>query len=322
MSVAPEEWRPILIVGMPRSGTSLLSAMLSAHPGLSISPESHLLSKWRLEYGPHALDSSAGFDAFWTAYTNYQSFKHFGLDADTTRQRILSLGPPSWKTIFMGLVLAYGEKMAMPRCGEKTPGHFEYLDELLRWFPLARVVFLVRDPRAVTASMMRVPWGHEFAHLHARKWSESVGILERLAKDERVLGVRYEDVIDRQEETLQAICAHVGEAYSPTMLRPTPETSPLINRTDWATEHLNKTHEPVSRESVEKWRKHLTPYQVAVVELEAKAGMARHGYSPTTSGLTAGQRMTYAMQRTRHFARRARLMMTQPELLLRKLHAG
>lgn len=319
MSVLPEEWRPVLIVGMPRSGTSLLSAMLSAHPALSISPESHLLSKWRLEYGPRALDTSDGFDRFWRDYAACQSFQHFGLDPDATRQQIIALGSPSWKTTFMGLVSAYGEKMGMPRCGEKTPGHFEHLKDLLSWFPNARVLFVVRDPRAVAASLMRVPWGHDLAHLHARKWCESIETLDRHKSDARVHTVRYEDVIERQEEALRAICSHIGEAFAPEMLRPSPETSPLINRTEWAAGHLAKTHAPVSNESVGKWRKHLSPYQTAVVEWTAQKEMARFHYAPTTTALTLAQRMQYGQQCALHAARRARLLVTHPELLVQKL---
>jgi hypothetical protein len=319
MSVLPEEWRPIFIVGMPRSGTSLLSAMLSAHPRLAISPESHLLSKWRLEYGPRALDSSEGFDRFWKAYTEYQSFKHFGLDPDLTRQRILSIGPPSWKHTLMGLVQAYGENMDMPRFGEKTPGHFEHLGDLLTWFPNARVLFLVRDPRAVTASMIRVPWGHDLAHLHARKWRESVAILDSYKSDGRVLLVQYEHVIQKQEETLRAICKHIEEDYDPCMLRPTPDTSPLINRTEWATEHLNKTHQPVTNESLEKWRKQLTPYQTAIVEWTTRTEMARFGLEPATRGLSLAHRIQYLQQRGVHFGRRIKLLLTNPELLGQKL---
>ena len=56
---------PIFIVGMPRSGTTLLSTLLSAHPSISILPETHLLTRWLPRRWRRREVSRTDLKAFW-----------------------------------------------------------------------------------------------------------------------------------------------------------------------------------------------------------------------------------------------------------------
>lgn len=131
---------PIFIVGMPRSGTTLLTSMLSAHPRIAIAPETQYLSYWRQTYKALTLSSPKDFDIFWQAISCSQRFSYFGVDATKTRERILSKGSLCHHHIFWGWLEEYAHSLNKPRWGEKTPLHYQHLHQLFSWFPHVQVI--------------------------------------------------------------------------------------------------------------------------------------------------------------------------------------
>ena len=133
--------------------------------------------------------------------------------------------PTSWQhcsraDAFLALMEADAARHGKLRCGDKTPAHALVLDELLAAFPLARVVHIVRDPRAVVASLARMPWAppsHVANALGCLASTRAVLACEAAA-GERMLTIRYEDLIADPEATLRAVCEHVGVAWDARVL--------------------------------------------------------------------------------------------------------
>ncbi|NEQ53441.1 MAG: sulfotransferase, partial [Leptolyngbya sp. SIO3F4] len=82
--VVNSDERPIFIVGMPRSGTTLLTTILSAHPRIAISPESHFLAYWVPKYQHLKLENPNEFQQFWQVLSQSKRFSYFDIDADET----------------------------------------------------------------------------------------------------------------------------------------------------------------------------------------------------------------------------------------------
>ena len=81
--------------------------------------------------------------------------------------------------------------------GEKTPRHLEYLQPILRASDRVRVVICVRDPRAVFASLQRVPWSVASPQQVAARWNAYARLSRRVLRShpDRVAVVRYEDLV-------------------------------------------------------------------------------------------------------------------------------
>lgn len=92
----------------------------------------------------------------WNDYSASKSFESLGLDNAVLRNNLPAGGERTLVAIFASILQTYAEAHGKARCGEKTPRHYLYIDTLLEWFPRATVVFVVRDPRAVAASLLRV----------------------------------------------------------------------------------------------------------------------------------------------------------------------
>ncbi|NNE54765.1 MAG: sulfotransferase, partial [Flavobacteriales bacterium] len=111
---------------------------------------------------------------------------------------------------------------------EKTPQNVFYLKEILELFPNARVINMIRDPRAVMLSQKRkwrrrkmgatfiTPW--EVFRLRvnyhpitlSKLWNAAISASLPFAEDERVLNVHFEDILEGPTSTAQTICAHLG----------------------------------------------------------------------------------------------------------------
>ena len=281
-SISPPGPTPIFIVGMPRSGTTLLTSMLSAHPRIAIAPETHYLCYWRQEYQALELADPQDFERFWQALSHSQRFSYFGIDAHKTRERILAKGSPCHHHILWGWLEEYARTIHKPRWGEKTPLHYQHLHQLFSWFPQARVIWMLRDPRAVAASLQKVPWASRYMHVHGQQWQESLTQFEQnWQKDARVMLLSYENLVQQPEKSLIALCQFLGEAYTPDMIRARSKThTPMINRQGWAAQHLNSALQPLSVGAIHKWQHTLANHQIEIIDSLTYPQAADYGYVP------------------------------------------
>ena len=313
--------RPIFIVGPGRSGTTLLRSLLSAHSRVSVTPETQFMARaerWGLRgAGLQCLDD------FWDEYTGWERFLDLGVDPERCRELIAAQGKPTFETIFRSLLIAYAEKVGKPRVGEKSPGHVQFLSELLRWFPDAQVIVTLRDPRAVVASQLKTEYVRrrlrapslrhglvtgsrlrEVAH-YAEDWSEIYRRhLTSHPYDPRFHTTRYEELVVAPEREVRALCNFLGEEFEPAMLHDrNAETVPLPashldneQKAAWRREHHLKSFAPVSTDSLEKWRGDLTRTELSMIEGLCEEAMKEQGYEPTLSA--TGRRVGRAVAAT------------------------
>lgn len=282
---------PFFVVGMPRSGTTLLSSFLSAHPRLTVSPETHYLSHWLPRYRHLDLADPALFAYFWTRFIEGSEFAGFGLDPEDVAGRIPR--PATFEKVFSALLTAFAHKQRKPRWGEKTPAHFEHIHTLLAWYPHARVIFLMRDPRAVVASLSRVPWATNDVLKHCGRWQRSANLALRWSEERRVATVRFEDLVADPDATLARLYAYLGERPGPGSAQ--RESSHLmVGASGWALNHIAKTQEPLAPERAEGWKRELSRRHARIVERTCGAGMEAFGYG-TWSGSANGLDLALAL---------------------------
>jgi hypothetical protein len=276
-----EEELPIFVVGMPRSGTTLISAMLTAHPNIAISPETHFLSEWLK--GSRRLDVSRekDFDKFWGRFSNSSFFRNLQLDAETTKDYIRSSGNHDYRDIFSTMLRLYAQKKGKKRWGEKTPTHYAHIKQLLEWFPESRIVYMVRDPRAVVASRLSMSkkyplswWSSRAVDDIAIQWQYSIDILDRWINDKHIHFILYEKLIKETPEELKRLCNFIGEEYSPSMMSYDEVADDLVGKEPWKETVIK----PITVESIDKWQSQLLPLQVAIIEYLTNRGMRKYQY--------------------------------------------
>lgn len=286
------EESPVFVVGLPRSGTTLMRMMLCCHPRLAVTPETNFLNSWARIYGHLDLAKDRDFALFWSSFSRSEVLPSFGLAAPAVRQRIDREPERDLRAVFRAVCLAYAERHGKPRWGEKTPRHAEHLDTLLDWFPAARVVFMLRDPRAVTSSILAKNWARSstFAFVHARRWRRAAQALQRHASSGRVFVAPYERLVADPQGLLREICAFIGEEFDSEMIARTRAGDYRLYPDDPGSLQSQPVLKPLDPSSLDKWRSRLSRDAVAIVEKEAGPAMAAFGYRPETAGLDARQR--------------------------------
>jgi hypothetical protein len=189
----------------------------------------------------------------------------------------------SYEALFLSLLWFYARAQGKRRCGEKTPQHALFTETLCSWYPDATVIHLLRDPRDVAASLMRMPSAPKGALGSARVWLQYNASAWRSRHRPQYLLVCYEQLVTQPEQELARVCAAIGEDYCPAMM--VPNWDPTANR-PW----LRRAEEPVTTERMGKWRDLLTAEQVSLVEWVVGKQMRTFGYeaaggSPTRSAI-------------------------------------
>lgn len=208
-----------IIVGSPRSGTTLLRLMLDAHPALAIPPETGFLAM--------PLDAEGGPDAsrqFCRAVTEFPphapGWADFGIDKAAFSRALQGLEPFNPSDGFRVFYRMYAAKFRKPRWGDKTPLYGLHMPMLQQRLPEAHFIHIIRDGRGCAASL-REQWfspGRSMA-VQARHWRDNVTTTRSNgAQCRNYLELRYERLITHTEAELRRVCDFIQLDFDPAML--------------------------------------------------------------------------------------------------------
>jgi tetratricopeptide (TPR) repeat protein len=236
--------RPVFVVGMPRSGTSLTEQILASHPAI---------------FG-------AGELSFWK----------------TASPKIAecALDPPALAGVLRGTSESYLQLLAgldpgAGRVVDKMPANFVYLGMIHAAFPNARIIHMRRNPIDTCLSIyfqnfhLAHSYTNDFedlAHFHA-EYLRLMNHWRSVLPAGVLLDVPYEDLVDDQETWSRKIVEFVGLPWSPACLDFHRTIRRVSTFSKW------QVRQKINRSSVERWRK----YAKFVAPLMHLAGDARDG---------------------------------------------
>jgi hypothetical protein len=309
---------PLIVLGVRRSGTTLLRVMLDRSSVLAIPDESYFVPQLA-----HRHPGQVDRDAFVDDLGRLHRLRDFGISADDVAPRVregMTTGE-ALAAVFETVAASQGKL----RWGDKTPLYMQHLGLLERLFPDAQYVHLVRDGRdaalsylAVPAGVMTEPWGHPrdaagFACLWRTEVSAARALGRRIGTG-RYHEMRYEDLVAAPEETLRRVCAYAGLEYEEAMLGYVGS----VDLTDKP--HQQRLAEPPTT-GVRAWRTEMAPADVESFEAVAGDLLDELGYetrSPAARGVRTGVRL--ARYRAVSAAWRASGYVVQRSPLWRRRH--
>ncbi|MGA1864960.1 MAG: sulfotransferase family protein, partial [bacterium] len=141
------------IVGVGRSGTTLLMCMLNEHPDIVTPPEFHFISQHMVKRpNMRLLESSERL-------RKDPRFARLGLDVeDVIRPFKDEKEPFSPDRLYRSILRTYADKHEVRIIGDKAPKNIEYLPVLHKVFPDGKIIHLIRDPRDVYLSRIKAAW--------------------------------------------------------------------------------------------------------------------------------------------------------------------
>src|SRR6185437_3635818 len=212
---------PVIVLGVGRSGTTLLRVMLDRSSEIAIPYESFFVTPLAHRHG-----TRPNLDDFLDDLGRFYQLYEWGISPDDVRPRLRE-GMTTGEAI-SAVFEVYAEHEGKPRWGDKTPLYMQHLPLLERLFPDALWVHLVRDGRDAALSFLELPEGFSgktwaqprTVAQFAARWRTEILSARRLGRHagSRYLDLRYEDLVAEPERELRRVCEHGSLPWEADML--------------------------------------------------------------------------------------------------------
>ncbi len=253
----------IFIIGPPRSGTTLLSLILSKIPKVYCPPELWLsLSLIRLlcSYRGQQTDNSD------------QTLAKLAFDETFSKQRIFE---------FFGKLMVTAYNMILAKSADatvlidKTPRYYKIIDFLSEIFPNAKFILISRNPLDIAASH-KSRWNMDLVDLTRLEGINDASFdiycaLEIIANARDKLGsrahwIRYEDLVDEPSYIIRGVCDFLGLSYTDEYLDYAKNNSALLeHKKSLLGDKEIFNRQKIDNHSVGRWRKILNNKEVSLV---------------------------------------------------------
>jgi tetratricopeptide (TPR) repeat protein len=237
-----EETRPIFIVGMPRSGTSLLEQMLAGHPAVRPCGEVGELQRITEELG-------GGQETAWP-------------------MRAVELDAGSLEALAMRYLHVLGPALdGAQYITDKMPHNFVNVGLIHLLFPKARVIHIQRDPRDVAVSIFLREFSghHPYAHhiediaQHLLFYRRCMQLWRSRMPEGCFYELRYEDLVTSPESQARALLDFLGLSWDAGVLKPESVTRAVLTSSRF------QVQESIHRRAAGRWQ----AYQRELVPLTA-----------------------------------------------------
>lgn len=291
--VSESERSPIFVVGAPRSGTTLTATILGQHPDIYSPGETHYFEDvWsrRASFGDlvdeRSLSRVAGrlmtlFGRF--SFPETQMLVDTIMDEKALVERASSLGG-GYGAMYIAFTSFLIETSGKRRICDDTPKHLYYLPAIFSLFPSSKAVVCIRDPRDFLCSYKNY-WRRSAEPDRLRLlyhpiitsllWRSSANVALRYASEfgqEKVLILRYEQLVNSPSNEVRRLCDFLGIDYSDRL------TDVEANNSSFS-----DVSEGVFTTSVGRWRSELGTEELWWIQKLAAKQMTYCGYDAASA---------------------------------------
>jgi Sulfotransferase family len=274
---------PFFIVGVQRSGTTMLRLMLDRHGLIAIPPETSGMIPdiyaRRASFGREARIED--IDAFEHVLRSNPGFHRWGISIDEVHKEIkanTSLAG-GLEAAYIAYAHAHGKRI----WGDKTPRYLGCMPLLARLFPRARFIHLIRDGRDVALSQLGLHRLHRHSASVAFMWRRKIQAARAAGQslgEARYAEIHYERLLTDTADELDRLCAFLHVPFDPAMMShdvdAVQEELAKLPMTARA-QHQNLKRPPIG--GLRDWRTQMTSKEVADFEAIAREGLVQTGYA-------------------------------------------
>lgn len=298
--------RPIFIVGLGRSGSTLWQNIITHNPKILRIGEMHYLAPFRKDFRWFCskyvgdLKKDENIEKMVELLFSNKVVKGIHgwfwekeikkVDNQKIKDAIcikIKKSKRSVEEIFKIIIKEYAKCYKVERCCIKFPVYPNFIPELIRWYPGCKIVHITRDPRATAVSKTNdsegtrrkiekypcLKWFIEKTMIYFvtyQYWWTSKIHLE-CEKNENYALFKYEDLLADPECVVKKLCEFIGIGFKPGMLNPKKGQESSITR---------KKVGGIDKEAANRWEKVISPFDKWMITVITRNSMKRFGYEP------------------------------------------
>jgi hypothetical protein len=270
---------PFFIVGSGRSGSTLLRMILSEHSKTAIPPETWYLLPLVDSLPISSVLCQDQVDLAIEIMTKHYRWPDLHIDSNEFTQEVMRLKDPTLRKI---IDIVYNKKMAEEGksiWGDKTPPYVKIIPELNELYPCARFLYLVRDGRDVTQSFQSKRWHSHRLHDNTKEWKLAAMYFKKYkdyAFKDRIMVVRYEDMVQDINKTAIQICNFLGIEFEPRMLAWEESVTMKVPERE-AYAHTKLLRKPKDTD-IYRWKRELSAREILIIESFIGKELRESGY--------------------------------------------
>lgn len=297
---------PVFIVGYPKSGTTMLVGLLDGHEDLVVFPEeTSIMSKVTKTHkslvSQHDQSEMSRIWTFLMRHTNVSKmamgtnvdltgnydYSNFNFD-DFKKEVHIFLRDKAInaRSIFESLVTSYAKirrKTHAKMWVEKSPRHYEHIDELIKIFPKAKIVHIIRDPRDNWISYSKKKGGSLPIEYFCYHWRNAFNIAQ---KNRTIYGpgqyhvVYYEDFVVEPTQHLLKLAEFLSIPYVSSLEQPTRNGNPWSGNSMW-----NDRFKTISKDAIGRYRSYGSREEIEFIESALGNELKVMGYDPISKSI-------------------------------------
>lgn len=279
------------ILGNPRSGTSLFRLMLNAHNKAIAPPECGFMQWWYEKYFNWEIKDnfSNRLNQFIEDLFSSKKIESWNLDKMDLKEFIQKQNPNNYNELTACVYLAYGNKRSVADVLiDKNNYYIKHLDLLTKIWPSAKFIHLVRDGRDVVCSYRELnklntksdfkPILPEKIEDIAKEWTENNIHISQLSNTYKYTLVRYEDLLENPEFSLEKVCNFLDIDFDTQMLKYYELKEDFLIEPKETLDWKKKTQEKPDLKRIGQYYSVLNNEEVQDFERIAKQQLEEYGY--------------------------------------------
>lgn len=294
------------VVGRPRSGTTLLRTLFDAHPNVSFPPECQFIINLYPKYGKIGNWSKKQLEDFYNDLVGQWLFDTWKIDYPKLKSRLLSMdGQYTYGTICKAVYLEYISmfgKDTINFIGDKNPGYAIYTKVLLKIFPEAKFIHIIRDYRDNFVSIKNVDFELPIPSIVVQKWKY---FYKKFKKDSQLKPdsyqlLNYEKLAQNPQDEYSKLCDFIGISYTDSVFDFHEKKEDILKH--YPSGYIKTYHtsllQKVNTSKIGVWKKELTSRQVGIMDQTAGKIAEESGYTREFTGVNLSYQLMALPGRT------------------------
>lgn len=277
----------ILVSAAMRSGSTLVSNILNAHKDILIVENFHF-QRFIYQDGKKLTKNLLKYKVY-EMRDRLQLRYNYKINAENVIDSVLKRGI-SYKNLYDELIKDQANINRVKIAGEDSALNWRFIKTFYNFYPNAKIIHLIRDPRSIFASWKKATyqkndyWGCIYNTIDCMNYALKYS---KILNKKNYLALRFEDILLNPEFFAKKMCSFLNIQFTEDMINP-KRWSKLFNNKNaslgWSSIE-KKSMDGFYKNRVDAWKKILTDEEINTIQTFMSKNLIQWGYDlyPTRS---------------------------------------